>query len=1111
MSDPDRAIQCHGRRWDDRLESARAIVPAGEAEAAAGGSAEEAAWRAVVDPDEAGLFARRLAWDGLDEARVALLFRPGAGPLGARAAWWDELVVLRAACRPAATGPAGDLAWLEGLEAGMNEAPSSAPPDEPIPFAHLLWPLVRQSWDQLAASLDREIVRPLAPRARDEARGALLERLSRVCVRALMEDFTRDRPFGRGFMLALGAGPAAAGARRERYASWCRANLRDGLSRLLGEYPVLGRIVATSCLQWRRNLAELLQRVHADRGALRASFGIGVDAGLARLHWGLSDPHRGGRGVATLSFPGDGHDITIVYKPKDVRMEARFRSLIGDLAVALGDAQFVSPVVLPRGGEYGYTSYVPHTPCGTAAELPAFYRNAGRLLAVLHLLGATDCHSGNLIACGTGLLLVDAETLFEGRLRALGSEAPAAGEGPLEGPLAISLLQTVMLPTWLQGGAEGAFYDVSALGADPAPAEARPAPGWRNVNSDDMVWATRPVVPDHPASLPVAPGSVNPLADHVEALIEGFAEVYTLAMTAALRERIVTHIHGFAGARRRVLLRHTRTYAIVQHRALAPHALRSAAARARELDRLSRAYLLSDEKPLLWPLLRAELHDMEDLDVPYFDHVLGATAIHAAGAVIPDALDGDGLTEAVERVRSLSAGDLAWQVRLIRAAIGVRGYQMTPSAGGEAEGEVTPPGAARALSADERLTACRDIYEAIAGSALSDGAGDPTWLTPSVLPAVLSDPRRVALWLITDGLYDGRAGVAAFLYAWAARNPGGPAAALAAATIAPVLRALDDRDGYARFRFLRDLGLGMNGLGGLLRLFDLLARTSAASASDWDDRRDRLAELVNDELIGKDRALDLLSGSAGAVSPLARLHAQRPSDHSARALEGLATHLVDAQDAASGGWFTGQYVRPLTGLSHGAAGMGLALLEAGVALGGKRFVDAAARAFAYEASVFDAAAGNWPDFRGDAEPPGFMTGWCHGAPGIALARVRALQLAPGHPDATRWREDLCSGAVTTAAFPLSTFDHLCCGNLGRAAILQALGAWAGEASWMESAEAITRGVVERARRRGRFELPTMRMGAGDALSFPGLMNGLAGIGLHLLGPDDDLALPALII
>jgi len=37
------------------------------------------------------------------------------------------------------------------------------------------------------------------------------------------------------------------------------------------------------------------------------------------------------------------------------------------------------------------------------------------------------------------------------------------------------------------------------------------------------------------------------------------------------------------------------------------------------------------------------------------------------------------------------------------------------------------------------------------------------------------------------------------------------------------------------------------------------------------------------------------------------------------------------------------------------------------------------------------------------------------------------------------------------------------------------------------------------------------MGASaDALHFPGLMNGLAGIGLHLLGPDDDLDLPTLI-
>ena len=127
MADPDRAILWHGRRWDDLLESARASGPAGRTEAAAGGTVEAAAWRAVVDPDDAGLFARRLEWDGIDEVRVAPLFRPGAAPHGEHAAWWDELVVLRAACRRAAAGPADDLVWLEGLDAAIGGAAPRPP------------------------------------------------------------------------------------------------------------------------------------------------------------------------------------------------------------------------------------------------------------------------------------------------------------------------------------------------------------------------------------------------------------------------------------------------------------------------------------------------------------------------------------------------------------------------------------------------------------------------------------------------------------------------------------------------------------------------------------------------------------------------------------------------------------------------------------------------------------------------------------------------------------------------------------------------------------------------------------------------------------------------
>jgi lantibiotic modifying enzyme len=189
--------------------------------------------------------------------------------------------------------------------------------------------------------------------------------------------------------------------------------------------------------------------------------------------------------------------------------------------------------------------------------------------------------------------------------------------------------------------------------------------------------------------------------------------------------------------------------------------------------------------------------------------------------------------------------------------------------------------------------------------------------------------------------------------------------------------------------------------------------------------------------------------------------------------------------------------------------MGLALIEAGTALGDDRFVDAGARAFAYEASVFDEAARNWPDFRAGAPPGSCYTSWCNGAPGIALARLRALEVAPSHADASRWRDDLRAGAETTRAFPVGGLPHLCCGVLGRAAILKAVGRGMGEPAWAAAADAMTDRILAHADRGDRFV-----WGLGDVraqgVEAPGLLHGLAGIGLHLLANDDQRDLLALI-
>src|SRR5947209_15706424 len=59
---------------------------------------------------------------------------------------------------------------------------------------------------------------------------------------------------------------------------------------------------------------------------------------------------------------------------------------------------------------------------------------------------------------------------------------------------------------------------------------------------------------------------------------------------------------------------------------------------------------------------------------------------------------------------------------------------------------------------------------------------------------------------------------------------------------------------------------------------------------------------------------------------------------------------------------------PLTGMSHGASGIAVALLELYSETRREEFLDTARGALAYEEALFDPVVGNWPDLRGVDEP-----------------------------------------------------------------------------------------------------------------------------------------------
>jgi lantibiotic modifying enzyme len=132
--------------------------------------------------------------------------------------------------------------------------------------------------------------------------------------------------------------------------------------------------------------------------------------------------------------------------------------------------------------------WVPHKVCTGDTELRSFYCNAGRITAILYLLGCTDCHHENLIACGDQLLLIDAETLFEGVPNDHTKDRNSFGlESGLQTLIDKSIIRSGLLPQWHFIGQQPVPRDVSALGIQPPQCHSRQAVGWIALNSDGMI------------------------------------------------------------------------------------------------------------------------------------------------------------------------------------------------------------------------------------------------------------------------------------------------------------------------------------------------------------------------------------------------------------------------------------------------------------------------------------------------------------------------------------------------------------------------------------------------------------------------------------------------
>lgn len=162
---------------------------------------------------------------------------------------------------------------------------------------------------------------------------------------------------------------------------------------------------------------------------------------------------------------------------------------------------------------------------------------------------------------------------------------------------------------------------------------------------------------------------------------------------------------------------------------------------------------------------------------------------------------------------------------------------------------------------------------------------------------------------------------------------------------------------------------------------------------DWKEQGLNLLQHIHTLPIPDDE-LDVISGAAGAIPVLLKIYQVEDDDRWLSTAVRLADFLISKAEKTETAmcWITPGNEKGLTGYSHGSAGFGLALIELGVLIQKQEYLQSGLMAFNYEREHFSAQHQNWPDLRSFNQTPQYNHMWCHGAPGVALSRLRAYQL-----------------------------------------------------------------------------------------------------------------------
>lgn len=976
-----------------------------------------------------------------------------------------------------------DVQWFYGLltQATKESINVDLNPNNQVAFQEIFLSLLQGVNAELKKITPPKALECFTPDAMSDFNFALLKQLSDLFSPLLYSLFIKDL---KGLSTDGKLLPSDADINTNHYTDFIHRLQKGELERIFNEKPVLLRLLAAITRQWIDTTGELINRLENDlelieRKLLHSKSPVKVSA----IEGDLSDPHNLGHSVRIIGFD---NGSKIVYKPKDLGLDLVWIDFIKHLNGLNPPVQLRVVNTIACDG-YGWCEFIQHESCHSEDEIRLFYERSGAWLIIFHLLASSDMHYENIIASGSHPVPIDLETILQPSLPEFELKNPAYGATNLTiDKIQNSVLTVGMLPAYTKSH-KNQLFDMGGLNARSGTALAS---DWKNINTNGMRWVQYQINIDTNTNVPYIDSNYAKFGDYKSEFIKGFEEYAHFLLAQKDTAYLQKLWENFSDLPVRKVLRPTRFYYALLQRLKDHRSMDDGIKWSIQADFLARLGDWDEHTDLLWPLHKSERDALLNLNVPFFlspsdGHILFDTFGHS---IVTPATPG--LQRAQKRWETLSKDEIDWQSLIIQISTSFvsSSIQQEPKRNRHRHDCVLQSGSIYEINNKDLINELERIINQIEGRAFQD-AVSISWLGLDWM----QDSEVAQLVPLGHDLYSGMSGIALFLAAYQYQFHDETSIKL----LKKILNGLHEQiHASTSARWARSLGIG--GTAGIGSIIYVLVNI-ATLLDDDEILEDAIAasKLYTKELIHADQGLDVISGSAGAILCLLALYRQTQSPDVLEKAVLCGEHLLNTPrigEVGSRTWVgLGLGNSPLNGMSHGAAGFAYALSSLHQVTQRDDFADAAEECLAYERAQYDETEFNWPDLRGNADGKQLkmMTcQWCHGAPGIGLARIG--QVKAGAP-LNLLKADIENASICAERNWPNTIDALCCGTLGGIEFLR-------EAGDILNNEKIQQLAINRLKEiiATRYEHGKYAMGVGGNQFNLGFFKGLSGVGYTLL-------------